>query len=77
PLTGNRSGVVWTEHERDAPNYLALPDDQFTAELQNRVGREADNYWGSIKVVGKRFAYPLKLMHARRFIDERFVLVGD
>ncbi len=77
PLKGNSSGVVWTEHESDAPHYLALSDAAFEAELQNRVGREADNYWGNIKVVGKRFAYPLKLMHASRFYDERFVLVGD
>ncbi len=73
----NRSGVVWTEHDNDAPNYVALSDEDFNAELQRRVGVGADNYWGKVKAVGKRFAYPLKLMHADTFIAHRFVLVGD
>jgi 2-octaprenyl-6-methoxyphenol hydroxylase len=73
----NRSGVVWTEHDDDAPKFVALSDEEFNAELQRRVGDAADNYWGKVKAVGKRFAYPLKLMHADTFIAHRFVLVGD
>ncbi len=73
----NRSGVVWTEHDNDAPKFVALSDEEFNAELQRRVGEAADNYWGKVKAVGKRFAYPLKLMHADTFIAHRFVLVGD
>jgi 2-octaprenyl-6-methoxyphenol hydroxylase len=73
----NRSGVVWTEHDDDAPKFVALSDADFNAELQRRVGEGADNYWGTVKVVGKRFAYPLKLMHAESFIATRFALVGD
>lgn len=82
PLVSNaagvyRSGVVWTEHDRDAPNYVALGDAEFNAELQRRVGDARGGYWGEVKAVGKRFAYPLKLMHADTFIAHRFALVGD
>jgi 2-octaprenyl-6-methoxyphenol hydroxylase len=73
----HRSGVVWTEHEDDAGNYLALSDDDFNAELQRRVGDAASGYWGSVKAIGKRFSYPLKLMHAEQFVAPRFALVGD
>ncbi len=73
----NRSGVVWTEHEDDAGNYLALSDADFNAELQRRVGDAAGGYWGSVKAIGKRFSYPLKLMHAEQFVAPRFALVGD
>ncbi|MFM9890888.1 MAG: UbiH/UbiF/VisC/COQ6 family ubiquinone biosynthesis hydroxylase [Rickettsiales bacterium] len=73
----NRSGIVWTEHEDNAAHYLALTDDDFNAELQRRLGDAPDNYWGAAKAVGKRFAYPLKLMHAEQFVAERFALVGD
>ncbi len=73
----NRSGVVWTESEEDAPNYVALSDEEFNAELQRRTGDVASGYWGSVKAVGKRFSYPLKLMHADAFIAPRFALVGD
>lgn len=73
----NRSGVVWTEHENDAPHFMALSDDAFNAELQRRVGTGGDNYWGAVKATGKRFSYPLKLMHAEAFVAHRFALVGD
>ena len=73
----HRSGIVWTEHDDDAPHYVALPDAEFNAELQRRVGDRATGYWGEVKAVGKRFSYPLKLMHADQFVAERFLLVGD
>ena len=78
PVDGvHRSGVVWTESTEDAPNYVALPDDEFNAELQRRTGTPESCVWGNARAVGKRFAYPLRLMRADRFIDERFALVGD
>lgn len=73
----NRSGIVWTEHDADAPQYLALSDEAFNTELQRRVGDPATGYWGKVRAVGKRFAYPLKLMHADTFYAPRFILVGD
>lgn len=73
----NRSGIVWTESEADAPHYLALPEADFNAELQRRIGDAATGYWGEVRAIGKRFSYPLKLMHADRFVTERFALVGD
>lgn len=77
PLTGNRSGVVWTESTEDAPKYVALSDAEFDAELQRRIGDPATAVWGKVKSVGKRFSYPLALMRADEFIAPRFVLVGD
>jgi 2-octaprenyl-6-methoxyphenol hydroxylase len=73
----HRSGIVWTEHDDDAPKYVALSDDEFNAELQRRVGDPTTGYWGKVRAVGKRFSYPLKLMNADEFIAHRFVLVGD
>ena len=77
PLKGNRSGIVWTESDADAPHYVALPDAEFNAELQRRVGDAATAVWGAVKATGKRFSYPLKLMHADAFYKGRLVLVGD
>lgn len=78
PIDGvNRSGIVWTESEEDAPNYMSLPPEAFDAELQRRVGDAATGVWGKVAAVGKRFSYPLVLMKAERFTAPRFVLVGD
>ncbi|HET7848607.1 MAG TPA: ubiquinone biosynthesis hydroxylase [Pseudolabrys sp.] len=73
PLTGKRSSIVWTEEEREAARLLALPDEEFHAELEKRFGL----HLGDIEVVGPRRAFPLGLFTARSFIAERLALVGD
>lgn len=73
PMTGNRSSIVWTERPDLAKAALALDDDAFSAELQRRFG----HWLGPVRIVGKRWSYPLGLMHAARYVDRRLVLVGD
>ena len=38
PLKGRRSSIVWTEEAREAERIVALPDDEFHAELERRFG---------------------------------------
>jgi 2-octaprenyl-6-methoxyphenol hydroxylase len=73
PLTGNRSSIVWTENAREAERLVALPDDEFHDELEQRFGLQL----GDIKVTGGRRAFPLGLFTARSFIGERLALIGD
>jgi 2-octaprenyl-6-methoxyphenol hydroxylase len=73
PLTGNRSSIVWTETKAQAERMIALPDDEFHAELEKRFGL----HLGDINVIGPRRAFPLGLFTAREFIAERIALVGD
>jgi 2-octaprenyl-6-methoxyphenol hydroxylase len=73
PLTGNRVSIVWTERTRDAERIVALPDDEFHAELERRFGL----HLGELKIVGPRRAYPLGLYNARSFIADRLALIGD
>jgi len=73
PLTGDRSSLVWTETDAEAARIVALPDDEFHAELERRFGL----HLGDIGVVGPRRAYPLGLFIARAFVAERVALVGD
>lgn len=73
PLTGNRVSIVWTESTREADRIVALPDDEFLAELEQRFGL----HLGDLTIVGPRRAFPLGLYTARSFIGERLALVGD
>jgi 2-octaprenyl-6-methoxyphenol hydroxylase len=73
PLTGNRVSIVWTESNREAERMIALPDEEFHAELEKRFGL----HLGDLNVVGPRKAFPLGLFTAREFIAERLALVGD
>lgn len=73
PLTGRRCSIVWTEKTDEAARIVALPDDEFHAELETRFGL----HLGEIEVIGPRRAYPLGLFVARSFIAERIALIGD
>lgn len=73
PLKGNRSSLVWTEKRRDAERIVALPDDEFHAELERRFGL----HLGEVKALDKPRAFPLGYFVARSFIGERLALIGD
>jgi 2-octaprenyl-6-methoxyphenol hydroxylase len=73
PLKGRRSSIVWTETTKEAERIIALPDDAFHAELEQRFKL----HLGDIGTVGGRRAHPLGFFVARSFIAERIALVGD
>jgi 2-octaprenyl-6-methoxyphenol hydroxylase len=73
PLTGKRSSLVWTEHRAEAARIVALNDDDFLHELEQRFGL----HLGDLKVLDKPRAFPLSYFVARAFIAERLALVGD
>jgi len=73
PLKGNRSSIVWTEKTPEAARIVALPDDGFHAELEQRFKL----HLGDITAIGTRRTHPLGFFIARSFIADRIVLVGD
>ncbi len=73
PLKGRRSSIVWTETTAEAARIVALPDDAFHAELEQRFKL----HLGEIKVIGARRVHPLGFFVARAFVADRIALVGD
>jgi len=73
PIQDKRAAFVWTVAEEDADRVLALPDDEFLAELQRQFGYRL----GAFSRVGKRAAYPLVLSKTERLAATRSVLVGN
>ena len=73
PLTGNRSGLVWTEKKDRVNAFMSLDDAAFLDEIRSRF----DGYLGELELIGPRFCYPLSLQHAYTYISERLALVGD
>lgn len=73
PMTHDRSSLVWVEPNDRVQMYLDLPEDEFVQEIAERVG----GYLGKISVEGKRFSYPLSLVHAKAYVSGRVVLAGD
>ena len=73
PLKGARSSLVWTEDRAEAARIVALSEDEFHAELEQRFGL----HLGEIKALDRPRAFPLGYFVARSFIGERLALVGD
>ncbi len=73
PLTGKRSSLVWTETRDEAERIVALPDDEFHRELEQRFGL----HLGELRAESEPRAFPLGYFVARSFIGERLALVGD
>src|SRR5215470_247398 len=69
----HRSSIVWTERRELAPKMLALDDAGFAAEIERRFGPSL----GRLRAIGGRWTYPLTLVHAERYIDDRLALLGD
>jgi 2-octaprenyl-6-methoxyphenol hydroxylase len=73
PLKGPRSSLVWTENRAEAARIVALNENEFHAELEQRFGL----HLGEIKALDRPRAFPLGYFVARSFIGERLALVGD
>jgi 2-octaprenyl-6-methoxyphenol hydroxylase len=73
PLKGARSSLVWTENRTEAARIVALSEDEFHTELEQRFGL----HLGEVKALDRPRAFPLGYFVARSFIGERLALVGD
>ncbi len=73
PMSEQRCSVVWTLRDAQVDEVMALDDQAFLARLQERFGHRL----GSFQRVGKRVAYPLKLVRARESVRPRLALIGN
>lgn len=73
PAGEHRSSIVWTESADLARRLLELDAARFQAEFARRFG----DHLGPVVATGPRWSYPLRLVHAERYVDTRLVLVGD
>ena len=73
PMTEGRYSFVWTARDTEAPGLLALSDADFLARLQERFGFRL----GGLTRLGRRAAYPLRLLQVRNPVGDRLALIGN
>ena len=73
PMLGEMSSVVITASTDLAADITEMSD----AVFNDDVARRFDHRLGKMKLVGKKYAYPLVAVHADRFVATRFALIGD
>ncbi len=69
----HRSSVVFTEHGPEKNSLMHMSDEEFEVALAARFPAS----YGDVKLIGRRAAYPLGLVHAEDYIAPRMVLVAD
>ncbi len=73
PMSQGRCAVVCTVDNADADRLLHLDDEAFLALLQVRFGERL----GRFQRIGRRQAYPLRLIKAREHVRPRVALIGN
>jgi 2-octaprenyl-6-methoxyphenol hydroxylase len=73
PMSADRCALVWTVDSRDTDEVMSLSDSEFLCRLQERFGYRL----GRFERVGRRQAYPLRLVKAKESVRHRLALVGN
>ncbi len=73
PLPGDRVSMVWSTGEEDAARLLALPSEEFVAQ----VAAASRGALGDLQLITAAAAFPLRLQRVRQLVLPRLALVGD
>ena len=68
-----RSSLVWSEQPARADALVAMPVNAFNRLLTDNM----DGYLGPVSVIGRRRAYPLSVLFAKRYTDNRLALISE
>jgi 2-octaprenylphenol hydroxylase len=73
PLSDGNSSIVWSADNDVASKLVKLSAAEFEIELD----RASDHALGRTRLLGDRFALPLKQLAAHRYVAHRSALIGD
>lgn len=69
----NKASIVWSVKTDYANFLMSLLDEKFEIELTKAI----DNSFGSLSLLSKRFSFELIERHAKSYMQNNVVLVGD
>jgi len=73
PMNGERASVVITLPHHEIEHLMVMDEDAFARDAAKRFL----NRLGAMRLISTRHAYPLVGVYPRRFVAQRFAVVGD
>ena len=73
PYVNNQSGIVTTASKDLTSALMGMDKKEFNKEMVKNF----NNFFGKMELVGKRYSYPMVTTYAKKFISDRFALIGD
>ena len=73
PYIKNQSSIVTTTNKDFSSTFMKMKKKDFNKEMENSF----KGSFGKMKLVGKRYSYPMVTTFTKKFISERFAVIGD
>ena len=73
PYIKNQSGIITTTTKDLTSALMKMKKNEFNKEMENSF----NNFFGKMKLVGKRYSYPLITTYTKQFVSDRFAVIGD
>jgi len=73
PYIKNQSSIVTTVSKKTSSYLTGISKKKFNKEIQNNF----NNFFGKMKLIGKRYSYPMITTYSKKFVANRFALIGD
>ncbi len=73
PYVNNQSGIVTTASKNLTSTLMGMNKKKFNKEMEKNF----NNFFGKMELVGKRYSYPMITTYSKKFISDRFALIGD
>jgi len=73
PYIKNQSGIITTATKNLTSALMSMNKKKFNKQMENSF----NNYFGKMRLLGKRYSYPLVTTYTKKFISHRFAVIGD
>jgi len=73
PYIKRQSSIVTTVSKETSSYLKRISEKEFNKEIQKNF----NNFFGKMKLIGKRYSYPMITTYSKKFVANRFALIGD
>jgi len=73
PYIKKQSSIVTTVSRKTSEFLMKIDNKKFNKEIRSNF----NNFFGEMKLIGKRYSYPMITTYSKKFVAHRFALIGD